>query len=255
MDITKILEYQKKDAELFKLETELQKSEFKKVYQQMVDVVKKAKDKSDQLEEQAGLIAKDLQALNKTYADNANNISKIASKDLSNLSDDTIWKKLKDRIYDSTLTIVMISKGMRQTSLPDREQWIPWEISYSLKEVSRKNISGKAVTSSSNALLAIILPDTSGSYEYFTYMKRCCTDPCRYFKTSFLFYIMQKNMFNVKNADKKYCDDGSTVYYGDSSYMITVKWEDFIKDPESYINKAYDLQSQIEKYEVYKEID
>lgn len=176
-------------------------------------------------------------------------------EDLSNLSDDTIWKKLKDRIYDSTLTIVMISKGMRQTSLPDREQWIPWEISYSLKEVSRKNISGRAVTSSSNALLAIILPDTSGSYEYFTYMKRCCTDPCRYFKTSFLFYIMQKNMFNVKSADKKYCDDGSTVYYGDSSYMITVKWEDFIKDPESYINKAYDLQSQIEKYEVYKEID
>ena len=176
-------------------------------------------------------------------------------EDLSNLSDDTIWKKLKDRIYDSTLTIVMISKGMRQTSLPDREQWIPWEISYSLKEVSRKNISGKAVTSSSNALLAIILPDTSGSYEYFTYMKRCCTDPCRYFKTSFLFYIMQKNMFNVKSADKKYCDDGSTVYYGDSSYMITVKWEDFIKDPESYIKKAYDLQSQIEKYEVYKEID
>lgn len=176
-------------------------------------------------------------------------------EDLSNLSDDTIWKKLKDRIYDSTLTIVMISKGMRQTSLPDREQWIPWEISYSLKEVSRKNISGKAVTSSSNALLAIILPDTSGSYEYFTYMKRCCTDPCRYFKTSFLFYIMQKNMFNVKSADKKYCDDGSTVYYGDSSYMITVKWEDFIKDPESYINKSYDLQSQIEKYEVYKEID
>lgn len=176
-------------------------------------------------------------------------------EDLSNLSDDTIWKKLKDRIYDSTLTIVVISKGMRQTSLPDREQWIPWEISYSLKEVSRKNISGKAVTSSSNALLAIILPDTSGSYEYFTYMKRCCTDPCRYFKTSFLFYIMQKNMFNVKSADKKYCDDGSTVYYGDSSYMITVKWEDFIKDPESYINKAYDLQSQIEKYEVYKEID
>jgi hypothetical protein len=176
-------------------------------------------------------------------------------EDLSNLSDDTIWKKLKDRIYDSTLTIVMISKGMRQTSLPDREQWIPWEISYSLKEVSRKNISGKAVTSSSNALLAIILPDTSGSYEYFTYMKRCCTDPCRYFKTSFLFYIMQKNMFNVKSADKKDCDDGSTVYYGDSSYMITVKWEDFIKDPESYINKAYDLQSQIEKYEVYKEID
>lgn len=176
-------------------------------------------------------------------------------EDLSGLSDDTIWEKLKDRIYDSTLTIVMISKGMRQTYLSDREQWIPWEISYSLKEVSRKNISGNMVTSSSNALLAIILPDTYGSYEYFTFRKTCCSNPCRSYKTNFLFEIMRKNMFNIKRPNKKDCDDGSTVYYGDSSYMTTVKWEDFIKDPESYIDKAYDIQSKIERYEVYKEID
>ena len=176
-------------------------------------------------------------------------------EDLSELSDDTIWEKLKDRIYDSTLTIVMISKGMRQTWLSDREQWIPWEISYSLKEVSRKNISGNKVTSSSNALLAIILPDTYGSYEYFTYMKNCCTNPCSYFKTSFLFDIMRKNMFNMKREDKKDCDDGSTVYYGDSSYMSTVKWDDFIKNPEYYIDKAYDIQSKIDKYDICKELD
>ena len=176
-------------------------------------------------------------------------------EDLSGLSDDTIWEKLKDRIYDSTLTIVMISKGMRQTYLSDREQWIPWEISYSLKEVSRKNISGNMVTSSSNALLAIILPDTYGSYEYFTFKKTCCSNPCRSYKTNFLFEIMRKNMFNIKRPNKKDCDDGSTVYYGDSSYMTMVKWEDFIKDPESYIDKAYDIQSKIERYEVYKEID
>lgn len=176
-------------------------------------------------------------------------------EDLSGLSDDTIWEKLKDRIYDSTLTIVMISKGMRQTYLSDREQWIPWEISYSLKEVSRKNISGNMVTSSSNALLAIILPDTYGSYEYFTFRKTCCSNPCRSYKTNFLFEIMRKNMFNIKRPNKKDCDDGSTVYYGDSSYMTTVKWEDFIKDPETYIDKAYDIQSKIERYDVYKEID
>ena len=176
-------------------------------------------------------------------------------EDLSGLSDDTIWEKLKDRIYDSTLTIVMISKGMRQTYLSDREQWIPWEISYSLKEVSRKNISGNMVTSSSNALLAIILPDTYGSYEYFTFKKTCCSNSCRSYKTNFLFEIMRENMFNIKRPNKKDCDDGSTVYYGDSSYMTTVKWEDFIKDPESYINKAYDIQSKIEQYDVCKELD
>ena len=176
-------------------------------------------------------------------------------EDLSGLSDDTIWEKLKDRIYDSTLTIVMISKGMRQTYLPEREQWIPWEISYSLKEVSRKNISGNMVTSSSNALLAIIIPDTYGSYEYFTFRKNCCSNPCRSYKTNFLFEIMRNNMFNIKRPNKKDCDDGSTVYYGDSSYMTIVKWEDFINNPESYIDKAYDIQSKIEQYDVCKELD
>ena len=66
---------------------------------------------------------------------------------------------------------------------------------------------------------------------------------------------MRKNMFNIKRPNKKNCEDGSTVYYGDSSYMTTVKWEDFIKAPETYIDKAYDIQSKIERYEVYKEID
>ena len=176
-------------------------------------------------------------------------------EDLSQLSEDAIWNKLKDRIYDSTLTIVIISKGMRNRYMRDRDQWIPWEVSYSLKEVSRKNISGNTVTSASNAMLAIIIPDRNGSYEYFTYNKSCCSNPCRYLKTDFLFEIMKKNMFNIKSVDSKQCNDGSTVYFGDSSYISSVKWDDFIKEPETYIDKAYDIQSKIEKYNVYKELD
>ena len=176
-------------------------------------------------------------------------------EDLSMLSEDSIWAKLKDRIYDSTLTIVMISPGMRETWKSDKDQWIPWEISYSLKEVSRKNINGKIVSSFSNAILAIVLPDRQGSYNYYTYKKACCTSTCRYYDTSTLFQIMRNNMFNVKEPNKKTCADSSTVYYGDCSYITSVCWNDFIKDPEKYIDKAYNIQSKIDQYKIQKEVE
>lgn len=175
-------------------------------------------------------------------------------EDLSQLSDDTIWSKLKDRIYDSTLTIVMISPGMKVSYLSERDQWIPWEISYSLKEVSRKTLKGVSVTSHSNAILAIVLPDKQGSYSYYTYSKTCCTSGCRVLNTNILFRILRANMFNVKNPNKETCSDLSTVYHGECSYITSVKWDDFIANPESYIQKAYDLQSNINDYNISKEV-
>ena len=175
-------------------------------------------------------------------------------EDLSTFTEETIWSKLKDRIYDSTLTIVMISAGMKEPYLAEKDQWIPWEISYSLKEVSRKNINGTPVTSSSNALLAIVVPDAEGSYNYYTYGKTCCSLGCRYYNTDSLFGILRNNMFNIKKKTSKICDDGSVVHYGDSSYITSVKWDDFVKDPEGYIAKAYELQKKIDEYNIVKEV-
>ncbi len=175
-------------------------------------------------------------------------------EDLSSLSEDTIWSKLRDRIYDSTLTIVMISPGMRESYLSDKDQWIPWEVSYSLKETSRKNINGDSITSRSNAMLAIVVPDRNGSYSYYTYNKTCCDSGCRVLNTNRLFNILRSNMFNIKAPDKRTCGQNSIIYSGESSYILSVTWDDFISSPENYIQRAYDIQEIIDSYNIVKEI-
>lgn len=176
-------------------------------------------------------------------------------EDLSELSDDTIWEKLKDRIYDSSVTIVFISPGMKDSGKKDRDQWIPWEISYSLKETTRKNKNGDSITSHSNAILAVVLPDSNGSYSYYLEPKSCCSGGCITHHTNKLFSIIKKNKFNrIKNSSKRICDSDNTIWSGTCSYIEAVRWESFIANYKKYVNSAVDRQEHIDEYDLCKEV-
>lgn len=170
--------------------------------------------------------------------------------DLSEFQDDTIQTKLGEKIFDSSLTIVIVSKGMINYSIPEMEQWMPWEISYSLRKKHRGDR-----TSNPNALLAVVLPDESGSYEYYIVDESCPHCKCRTLKTNNLFKIMKENMFNIKKPEHTDCIHHigqSKVYLGDSSYIHSVKWSDFTADPEVYIEKAIDIGNNIDSYNIKK---
>ncbi len=169
------------------------------------------------------------------------------NESLEDFKDETIETKLKNKIFDSTMTIVLISKGMKDYSRPETDQWIPWEISYSLKEMTR---AGR--TSKTNAVLAVVLPDENGSYEYyFTYNPNCNSTT---FHTDRLFKILRDNMFNIKNPDTRQCE-GSTIYNGYFSYIFCVKWNDFKEDIDKYIGIAFHIKENAKDYNISKSVD
>ena len=172
---------------------------------------------------------------------------------LDDKSDDWIWNYLKELMFDSTITIVLISPKMK-TSDPENKQWIPWEISYSLGNETRKSSTGKAIRSNTNAMLAIVLPDLNNSYAYYFENKTCCPTKCRLNKTNTLFSILRKNTFNRINDDKsRTCEKGDKVYTGNlHSFIPFYKWSDIASKEalEKAIEQAFLILSQKEKYNI-----
>ncbi len=117
-----------------------------------------------------------------------------------------------------------------------------------------KNKNGDAVTSRSNAMVAVVLPDIYGSYSYYLESKNCCESGCTTHHTDKLFSIIRKNKFNLKDANKKTCDTGSTIWYGEFNYIKAVKWSDFINNYSAYIESACERQYNIDDYLICKEV-
>lgn len=136
-------------------------------------------------------------------------------EDLSDKSEAYIWNHLKDKIYDSSVTIVLISPNMREPEKWQRSQWIPWEIAYSLRETTRRDY-----TSHSNAILAVVLPDRNGSYSYYN-------------KDS-LFPILRDNINN--------------------GYIYVVDWEDFLKYTDADIDIAISCKQRTPRYKIVKSV-
>ena len=140
-------------------------------------------------------------------------------EDLSYLSDDTIAEKLKDRIYDSSVTVVLVSPGMLDKGRSERDQWIPWEISYSIRKVTR---GGR--TSQRNAIVAVILPNRHGSYDYADGRNRSFVMPD----------ILWKNI--------------------DSGYVHVVRWYDFKGNYGRHIETALTRRVFVSEANIKKDI-
>lgn len=193
------------------------------------------------------LIARDYvtHLMEKVLTDHTNKAEKD-NEDLSHLSEETIQQKLYDRIYDSTVTIVLISKNMKDFLKVEKNQWIPREIAYSLREQSREDR-----TSYTNGMLAVVLPDEEGKYEYAVVDETCGV---RCWQTNSFFKIIGGNMFNRLNKKHDYCGECSGYHHHDDdhSYIHPVKWDDFVSNHNLYIKRVLNLRDRLEEFELKK---
>lgn len=151
-----------------------------------------------------------------------------SSPDLSDTSTENIKKNLTDMMYDTSVTIVIISPNMKNSN------WIDWEIEYSLKNIIRK---GR--TSHTNGVVGVIMKFNGG----YSWLKTTSTngDGCTSssYDESKVYSIINNNRFN-QNPKKYSCDTCKTVNALTGSYIAYVEEETFLSDPQKYIDNAYD---------------
>lgn len=150
------------------------------------------------------------------------------SPDLTDTSTENIKKNLADMMYDTSVTIVIISPNMKKS------KWIDWEIQYCLKNITRKDR-----TSHTNGIVGVIMK-YNGGYDWFK-TKVTHSDGCvsTSYQSDKVYDIVNNNRFN-QNPKVYSCDTCKTVDALSGSYIAYVEEEDFLKNPTKYIDNAYD---------------
>lgn len=164
------------------------------------------------------------------------------SPDLTDTSTENIKKKLKDMMYDTSVTIVVLSPNMKES------KWIDWEIEYCLKEIKRKDR-----TSHTNGVVGVIMKVDDG-YSWFKRTgKNCHGTSTTSYEMDKVFDIISKNHFN-SNPKQWHCDKCETYDWLNGSYISFIEEDEFISHPEKYIDNAYDKsENDASGYELKKQ--
>lgn len=145
----------------------------------------------------------------------------VDSKDMTDYKRETIRKNLADMMYDTSVTIVILSPDMRKS------EWIGWEVSYSLKKIKRKDR-----ISQRNGVVAVI-KKAYGSYAWFKYSEDGST---KYYMDK-IQDIIAVNHFNSKPP---ITTSSGSYDWLNGSYIAFIEEEDFLSNPKKYIDNAYE---------------
>jgi len=160
------------------------------------------------------------------------------SPDLTDYKTETIREHLKDMIFDSTVTIVIISPHMTES------KWIDWEIEYSLREYSRNGRKSK-----SNGIVGVVMK-VDRNYDWFRTTTKCSDGhTSTYNDTSKLYPIITNNRLN-ENPMVYFCDKCKTVDRLSGSYISLIPADEFLGKPDFFIENAYQKCQSVDRYRI-----
>lgn len=150
------------------------------------------------------------------------------SPDLTDTSTENIKKNLCDMMYDTSVTIVIISPHIKES------KWIDWEIEYCLKLITRKDrISHR------NGVVGVI-QKVNGDYSWF---KHKVYQPDGHalndYHRDYLFPIIYKNRQN-QSPQRYHCPICRSIDALTGSYISFVEEDEFLNNIDIYINNAYE---------------
>lgn len=155
-------------------------------------------------------------------------IDKSLNTPINSTDEDYIMRKIReDYLSDSTVTIHLIGEYSAENSLYENQAYIKRELQASL-------YNGENNTK--NGILGIVLPNM---YD-------------KIFKGSEVCSVCGKSHNIVCINDSTVVKEFSYNYYipkdgcswsEEDRFCVLVKWNDFVKNPELYINKAFDKRS------------
>lgn len=164
------------------------------------------------------------------------------SPDLTDTTVENIKKKLTDMMHGTSVTIVVVSPNLKDS------KWIDWEIEYSLKEITRVDS-----TSRTNGIVGVI-KKVSGGYNWLI-STSTKDDGCsvRTIDSNKLYKIMNENRYNLKGDNRYACKHCKTYDQLKGSYISLIKEDDFLENPQKYIDNSYNKCQSLDNYEICKQ--
>ncbi len=168
-------------------------------------------------------------------------IDKSLNERIDSEDEDYIMRRIReDYLSDSTVTIFLI--GLHSSEDEGKEEQV-----YIKRELQASLYNGSGNTR--NGILGVVLPGMENKIYKDPYTCVVCgrTHNCVNINDNTTIKEFSKNYYIESTAEEKCC------WSEEERYCVLVRWRDFVKDAERYINQAYSKRADpiAQKVKVY----